>query len=238
VCGAWWPLWWPWGQLPGVRNEGLIYTLYGVAMVGIGMLSHTGNNVAMDALGRFPITPTASARWLTWDPKAWKHPGRAGRGGQTLLRRSPSRSPSPRRLSAATSLFFSFVADALTLPFGGLEGMGITEFLKLLDQGIPVSTLTGNDRLPIGRRFCPSSSRPLSACGGPWRQPGGDRVRKQFKVPGVLEGTKTPDYGKVVGITTAAAQKELISLVVLSVSLPLLVAFLFDVKALGTFLPA
>jgi len=52
----------------------------------------------------------------------------------------------------------------------------------------------------------------------------------------VLEGTKTPDYGKVVSITTASAQKELISLVVLSVALPLLVGIVFDVKALGTFL--
>ena len=61
-------------------------------------------------------------------------------------------------------------------------------------------------------------------------------VRKQFKVKGVLEGTVTPDYGKVVGITTAAAQKELIPLVALSVALPLLVGVVFDVKALGAFL--
>ena len=32
------------------QAEGAIYVLYAVAMVGIGMLSHTGNNVAMDSL--------------------------------------------------------------------------------------------------------------------------------------------------------------------------------------------
>ncbi|MFC2031604.1 sodium/proton-translocating pyrophosphatase, partial [Chloroflexota bacterium] len=59
---------------------------------------------------------------------------------------------------------------------------------------------------------------------------------RQFKVPGVLEGTTTPDYGKVVGITTAAAQKELLSLVALSVCVPLLVGIIFQVEALGAFL--
>ena len=40
------------------RGEPIIYSLYGVAMVGIGMLSHTGNNVAMDAYG--PIADNAA----------------------------------------------------------------------------------------------------------------------------------------------------------------------------------
>ena len=63
-----------------------------------------------------------------------------------------------------------------------------------------------------------------------------NEVRKQFKIPGVLEGKKTPDYKKVVRITTAAAQKDLTSLVVLAISLPLLVGLIFQVEALGAFL--
>jgi K(+)-stimulated pyrophosphate-energized sodium pump len=55
-------------------------------------------------------------------------------------------------------------------------------------------------------------------------------------LPGVLEGTSPPDYGLVVGIATASAQKELVSLVALSVGLPLLVGIVFQVEALGTFL--
>jgi K(+)-stimulated pyrophosphate-energized sodium pump len=63
-----------------------------------------------------------------------------------------------------------------------------------------------------------------------------EEVRRQFRIPGVMEGKVKPDYGKVVAITTAAAQKELVSLVVLSVTLPLLVGILFQVEALGAFL--
>ncbi|HBY06906.1 MAG TPA: sodium-translocating pyrophosphatase, partial [Chloroflexi bacterium] len=40
------------------QGDGPIYVLYAVAMVGIGMLSHTGNNVAMDAYG--PISDNAA----------------------------------------------------------------------------------------------------------------------------------------------------------------------------------
>jgi K(+)-stimulated pyrophosphate-energized sodium pump len=61
-------------------------------------------------------------------------------------------------------------------------------------------------------------------------------VRRQFRIPGVLEGKVAPDYGKVVSITTSAAQKELVSLVILSVATPILVGLIFQVEALGAFL--
>ena len=39
-------------------GDGTSYVLYAVAMIGIGMLSHTGNNVAMDSYG--PIADNAN----------------------------------------------------------------------------------------------------------------------------------------------------------------------------------
>ena len=39
-------------------GDGPLYVLYAVAMIGIGMLSHTGNNVAMDSYG--PISDNAN----------------------------------------------------------------------------------------------------------------------------------------------------------------------------------
>ena len=61
-------------------------------------------------------------------------------------------------------------------------------------------------------------------------------VRRQFKIPGILEGTVKPDYDRAVGISTTAAQKELISLAAISVSIPMMVGVLLGVQALAGFL--
>jgi len=61
-------------------------------------------------------------------------------------------------------------------------------------------------------------------------------VRRQFRVPGVMEGTTTPDYARVVSISTTSAQKELVPLAVIAVVTPLLVGMVLGVEALGGFL--
>ena len=51
-----------------------------------------------------------------------------------------------------------------------------------------------------------------------------------------MEGKVLPDYARVVGISTEAAQKELIPLATISVLLPLAVGLMLGVEALGGFL--
>jgi len=60
--------------------------------------------------------------------------------------------------------------------------------------------------------------------------------RVQFRDREIWEGTKTPDYGRVVGICTATAQKELIGPGLLAILAPILVGFLLGAYALGGFL--
>jgi K(+)-stimulated pyrophosphate-energized sodium pump len=131
---------------------------------------------------------------------------------------------------AATALFFSFVADALVLSF---PEVSVTE---LLDRGISVSSLNGIIGLLLGGAlpflFSAYSLRAVARGANLVV----NEVRRQFKLPGVLEGTTSPKYDKVVDIATTAAQKELVSLVALSVGLPLLVGLIFQVQALGAFL--
>ena len=56
------------------QSQGSLYVLYAVAMIGIGMLSHTGNNVAMDSYG--PISDNANGigemAWHDLDDKETK----------------------------------------------------------------------------------------------------------------------------------------------------------------------
>jgi K(+)-stimulated pyrophosphate-energized sodium pump len=60
-------------------------------------------------------------------------------------------------------------------------------------------------------------------------------VRRQFKA-GVLTGRVKPDYRQAVSISTAAAQKELVSLALLGIVSPVVVGLLLKVEALGGFL--
>jgi K(+)-stimulated pyrophosphate-energized sodium pump len=211
------------------RNDGLIYMLYGVAMVGIGMLSHTGNNVAMDAYGPIADNANGIGEMSGVGEKAWALLAELDAVGNTT-KAITKQVAIASAVVAATALFFSFVADALTLSNPGLA------VLELLEQGIPISTLDGTIGFLLGGAlpflFSAYSLRAVARGANLVVE----EVRRQFKIPGVLEGTKLPDYGKVVGITTAAAQKELISLVALAVGLPLLVGLVFQVQALVTFL--
>ena len=56
------------GTIPGVSGaDRATFILYGVAMTGIGMLTLTGNNVAMDSFGPIAVldlNPERSPEWL------------------------------------------------------------------------------------------------------------------------------------------------------------------------------
>jgi K(+)-stimulated pyrophosphate-energized sodium pump len=61
-------------------------------------------------------------------------------------------------------------------------------------------------------------------------------VRKEFDRPGVREGKVLPDYRTAVGISTEAAQRELMPVGILVVLIPIVVGFLLKAEALGGFL--
>ena len=57
--------------------------------------------------------------------------------------------------------------------------------------------------------------------------------RIQFRDKEIWAGTKKPDYGRVVNICTAAAQKELIGPALLAILMPILVGIFLGPQALG-----
>jgi len=64
-----------------------------------------------------------------------------------------------------------------------------------------------------------------------------EEVRHQFKtIPGIMEGTGTPDYAKCVAISTQAALKEMIAPGVLIMGSPIVVGYLFGVEAVAAML--
>jgi len=208
-----------WGHAP-------IYMLYGVAMIGIGMLSLTGNNVAMDSFGPIADNANGVGEMAGVGKNAWKIMADLDAVGNTT-KAITKQIAIASAVVAATALFFSYVTD-----IGIVQArLGIAQI-----QSIRVSTLEGVIGFLIGGAlpFIFSSFCIKAVARGANKVV--EEVRRQFKIKGVIEGKKAPEYERVVGITTSAAQKELISLVALSVALPLLVGLIFQVEALGAFL--
>jgi K(+)-stimulated pyrophosphate-energized sodium pump len=62
-------------------------------------------------------------------------------------------------------------------------------------------------------------------------------VRRQFREhPGIMDGTERPEYGRVIDICTAAAQRELATPALLAILSPVVVGFAAGDLALGAFL--
>ncbi len=210
-------------------GQDLIYMLYGVAMVGIGMLSHTGNNVAMDSYGPIADNAAGIGEMAGAEKEATALLAELDAVGNTT-KAITKQVAIASAVVAATALFFSFVADALTLAYPDVS------VSVLLERGIPISTLDGIIGFLLGGAlpFLFSAYSLRAVARGAYLVV--NEVRRQFRIPGVMERTVKPEYGKVVTIATASAQKELVSLVALSVGLPLLVGLVFQVEALGAFL--
>lgn len=214
------------------NGDGAKYVLYAIAMIGIGMLSHTGNNVAMDSFG--PISDNANgigemawhdlsddetkkARQIMADLDAVGNTTKAITKGVAIA----------SAVIAAVSLFGSYIADV-----GRVQtqlGQTVMDAIRVSDTKVFIGLLLGG-ALPW--LFSSLSIRAVSRAAGRIVE----EVRRQFKIPGIMEGTKQPDYAEVVGISTASAQKELIPLATISVLMPLVIGLVLQVEALGGFL--
>ncbi len=216
------------GALLLYKGDGPTHVLYAVAMIGIGMLSHTGNNVAMDSYG--PISDNANgiaemawqgltdpdtlrARQIMADLDAVGNTTKAITKGVAIA----------SAVIAAVSLFASFITDINRVKPGFLDA------IRISDTTVFVGFLLGG-ALPW--LFSSLSIRAVSRAASQIVE----EVRKQFRIPGIMEGTVKPDYERVVSISTRSSQKELIPLAVVSISMPLVVGLVLGVEALGGFL--
>ena len=64
-----------------------------------------------------------------------------------------------------------------------------------------------------------------------------NEVRRQFReIPGILEGTGTPEYGKCVEISTKAALREMMLPGAITIISPIIVGFVMGAEALGAYM--
>lgn len=225
------------GTIPGIEGaERATYILYGVAMTGIGMLTLTGNIVAMDSFG--PISDNANGIGeMAWSGKTDK----ATKDAQQIMADLDAVGNTTKAITkgvaigsaviAAVALFGSFLVDVsrAQATFGipvdqQLQTIGI----RANDPQVFVGVLIGAALPWLFSSFAIQAvTRAASLIVL--------EVRRQFKL-GVLEGKVKPDYRQAVSISTTAAQKELVTLALLGVVTPIVVGLLLQVEALGGFL--
>ncbi|MGB2962591.1 MAG: sodium/proton-translocating pyrophosphatase [Anaerolineales bacterium] len=63
-----------------------------------------------------------------------------------------------------------------------------------------------------------------------------EEIRRQFNIPGVLEGKTDPEYAHVVDLTTANALKSMISPTLVTVLVPIILGFLLGPLPLAVYL--
>ncbi len=210
--------------------------LYGVSLTGIGMLSLTGNTISMDSFG--PISDNANgigemagldknARNVMDDLDAVGNTTKAVTKGIAI----------GSAVIAAVALFGSYLTDTAKVQQQLIDlGRLPKDFATLQQTGIVVSAPLVFIGLLIGGAvpflFSSLTIRAVARAASQIV----NEVRRQFKIPGVMEGKVLPDYARAVSISTAAAQKELVSLGVIAVMVPIVVGFLLGVEALGGFL--
>jgi K(+)-stimulated pyrophosphate-energized sodium pump len=201
-------------------------------MTGIGMLTLTGNNVSMDTFG--PISDNAQGiAELAGESK-----GEAANTLNSLDAVGNTTKAITKGIAigsaviAAVSLFGAFLTDTRVIQIG----LGVPQEQTVAARGINIAEPVVFIGFLIGGAliFLFSSLLIRSVNRAAFQMIG--VVRRQLRIPGVMEGTKTPDYAECVDISTRAAQRELLPLGIVAVLTPIVVGFLLGATALGGFL--
>jgi len=220
----------------GAETANVTFVLYGVAMTGIGMLTLTGNNVAMDSFG--PIADNANGigemAWTGQDDEETKK-------AQQIMADLDAVGNTTKAITkgiaigsaviAAVSLFGSFLVDVTRAQ----ETLGIPLVERIQSVGIRVDVpevfvgvLIGGALPWLFSSFAIQAVRRAASLIV-------QEARRQFDL-GVLEGKVEPDYQTPVAIATVAAQKELVPLALLGIVTPIVVGLVLGVEALGGYL--
>lgn len=200
--------------------------LYGVSLTGIGMLTLTGNTISMDSFG--PISDNANgigemagldkkARHVMDDLDAVGNTTKAVTKGIAI----------GSAVIAAVALFGSYLTDVGKVQRE--QGLDVLSGINVSAPNVFIGLLIGG---AVPFLFSSLTIRAVSRAASQIVA----EVRRQFKIPGLMEGKVKPDYARAVQISTTAAQKELVSLGLIAVLVPILVGFGLGVEPLGGFL--
>jgi len=219
------------------------FTLYLVALAGMGMLATTGVVVSEDTFG--PVADNA-AGIAEMSGEFEGEPARimvsldaVGNTTKAVTKGFAIGSA----VIAAVALFASFIEGAVgelvkpevikvaQLTKKGIFGLPEAQ-INVADPKIFIGLLVGGS---IAFLFSALAIRAVGRTAGTVVE----EVRSQFRnKPGIMDGTEKPDYGPVIDICTRASLRELATPALLAVLTPIIIGFGINYLALGAFLGA
>ncbi len=210
----------------------LTVSLFAVALAGTGLLTTVGVIVAMDTFG--PVSDNAQGiAEMSGDVD--------GEGAQILTELDAVGNTTKAitkgiaiatAVLAATALFGSYatsIGDALTGAHPTRAETNLLDF-AVFNPAVLVGALLGSAVVFL---FSGLAINAVARAAGAVVY----EVRRQFRdIPGIMEGTGRPEYGKVVDIVTKDSLRELVTPGVLAVLAPVAVGFGLGATALAGFL--
>ena len=206
----------------------LTVSLFAVALAGCGLLTTVGVIVAMDTFG--PVSDNAQG--------IAEMSGDVSEEGAQILTELDAVGNTTKAITkgiaiatavlAATALFGSYATSVAE----SLADSGSDEILnfQVYNPAVLVGVLLG---AAVVFLFSGLAINAVARAAGAVVM----EVRRQFReIPGIMEGTGRPEYGKVVDIVTRDSLRELVTPGILAVMAPVAVGFGLGVTALAGFL--
>ncbi|WP_417557329.1 sodium-translocating pyrophosphatase [Mesoflavibacter zeaxanthinifaciens] len=190
---------------------------YGVALAASAMMATTAMQLAIDAFGPIADNAGGVAEMSELEPHVRERTDILDSVGNTTAAVGKGFAIASAALTAL-ALFAAYVT------FTGIDGINIfkADVLAMLFVGgmIPV-IFSALAMQSVGKAAMEMVQE----------------VRRQFKeIPGIMEGTGTPEYAKCVDISTKAALKEMILPGLITIITPIIIGLIFKAEALGGYM--
>lgn len=195
------------------------FILYGVSLIGMGMLSITGVIVSMDTYG--PVADNANG--------IFEMAGETDKKAQSIMANLDAVGNTTKAITKGFAIASAVIA-AISLFGSFLAIMGKGAHIRIDQPAVFVGLLIGGS---VPYLFSSLTIRAV----GRGAMSVVKEVRRQFKeIPGIMEYKNKPDYAAVTDIVTKTALKELIAPGLLAILTPIIIGLVFHAEALGGFL--